>query len=83
MPRQFELRITLLSDAGPGTGEGRAGAIDREVPHDNFGLPVLPGRRLKGLLRESVLQGDLGDLTAALAAEERRQLLEAHAAGGV
>jgi peptide chain release factor 1 len=34
-------------------------------------------------LRESVLQGDLGDLTAALAAEERRQLLEAHAAGGV
>ena len=32
-------------------------------------------------LREAVLQGDLGDLTAALAAEERRQLLEAHAAG--
>jgi peptide chain release factor 1 len=32
-------------------------------------------------LRESVLQGDLGDLTAALAAEERRQLLEASAAG--
>jgi peptide chain release factor 1 len=32
-------------------------------------------------LREAVLQGDLGGLTAALAAEERRQLLEAHAAG--
>jgi len=32
-------------------------------------------------LREAVLQGDLGDLTAALAAEERRQLLESHAAG--
>jgi peptide chain release factor 1 len=34
-------------------------------------------------LRESVLQGDLDDLTSALAAEERRQLMEAHAAGGV
>ena len=32
-------------------------------------------------LRESVLQGDLADLTAALAAEERRQRLEASAAG--
>ncbi len=32
-------------------------------------------------LREAVLQGDLGDLTTALAAEERRQLLEAHASG--
>jgi peptide chain release factor 1 len=32
-------------------------------------------------LRESVLQGDLGDLTAALAAEERRRRLEASAAG--
>jgi peptide chain release factor 1 len=34
-------------------------------------------------LREAVLQGDLADLTAALAAEERRQLLEAHVAGAV
>lgn len=48
----LELRVTLLSDAAPGSGAGGP-LVDRDVVIDEVGLPVLPGRRLKGLLREA------------------------------
>lgn len=53
--KEYRLRLELLSAAAPGSGEGSAGVIDQDVPHDDLGLPVLWGRRMKGLLRESVL----------------------------
>jgi CRISPR-associated protein Csx10 len=53
---QFTLHIKLKSAAAPGSGEGRAGVIDRETVHDDSGLPLLPARRLKGLLREAGLE---------------------------
>ena len=48
----YTLRITLESDATFGRGDGLAGVIDQEVEHDEFGLPYLRGRALKGLLVE-------------------------------
>ncbi len=48
----LELRLELLSDAAPGSGAGGP-LVDREVVTDEHGLPVIPGRRLKGLLREA------------------------------
>ena len=54
MTRSLLLKIELLSDAGPGTGAGHAPAVDRDVPHDSLGVPILPGRRLKGLWKEAV-----------------------------
>lgn len=48
----LHLRIELRTDAAPGTGAGGP-AVDREVPCDDLGVPYLPGRRLKGLLREA------------------------------
>lgn len=48
----LHVRIELRTDAAPGTGTGGPD-VDREVPCDDFGLPYLPGRRLKGLLREA------------------------------
>lgn len=48
----LELRLELLSDAAPGSGAGGP-LVDRDVVVDELGLPVLPGRRLKGLLREA------------------------------
>jgi hypothetical protein len=47
---RFQLRLTLLSDATFGRGDGVAGLIDAEVQHDAAGLPFLGGRTLKGLL---------------------------------
>ena len=46
----YQLRLTLLSDATFGRGDGVAGLVDTEVQHDDVGLPFLAGRTLKGLL---------------------------------
>jgi CRISPR/Cas system CSM-associated protein Csm3 (group 7 of RAMP superfamily) len=48
----LEVRIELLSDTAPGTG-GSGQGVDRDVPADVYGVPYIPGRRLKGLLREA------------------------------
>jgi CRISPR-associated protein Csx10 len=48
----WQLEITLLSAANPGSGEGWAGTIDSDVVFDEFGLPYIPARRIKGILRE-------------------------------
>lgn len=47
--------IELLSDTTFGRGEGTAGAVDVEIEHDAYGLPMLGGKSLRGLLRDSWL----------------------------
>jgi len=49
----MRLKLELLSDAVPGSGEGLAGVIDTEIAQDEYGLPYIPGKRIKGILRES------------------------------
>ena len=49
----YVLEIKLLSPLTSGSGEGRVGLVDRDVVHDDLGLPTFPGRRLKGLWREA------------------------------
>lgn len=44
------LKMRLLSDATFGRGDGVAGLVDAEVQHDEYGLPYLGGKTLKGLL---------------------------------
>ena len=51
----MKLTVRLESYALCGSGEG-AGLIDSDIVHDRHGIPYLPGRRLKGLLRESALE---------------------------
>lgn len=46
----YQLRLTLLSDATFGRGDGVAGLVDVEVQHDRVGTPFVAGRTLKGLL---------------------------------
>lgn len=48
----YTLYIKLESDATFGRGDGLAGVVDQEVEHDEYGLPFLRGRTLKGLLVE-------------------------------
>jgi len=47
---EFWLKIKLLSDATFGRGDGVAGLVDAEVQHDEYGLPFLGGKTIKGLL---------------------------------
>lgn len=50
---EYILQITLQSPLTSAAGEGRVGVVDRDVAFDDLGLPLLPGRRLKGLWREA------------------------------
>lgn len=47
--------IELLSDTTFGRGEGTPGVVDVEIDHDAYGLPILGGKSLRGLLRDSWL----------------------------
>jgi len=47
---EYALQITLLSDATFGRGDGVVGLVNQEVEHDSYGLPIVHGRTLKGLL---------------------------------
>ena len=49
----YALQITLQSPLTSASGEGRVGLVDRDIAYDDLGLPILPGRRLKGLWREA------------------------------
>lgn len=59
-----KILLTLKSAATFGRGDGLAGAVDREIEHDENGFPFLRGKTLKGLLAESAenvafaLEGD-------------------------
>ncbi|MDE0553613.1 MAG: RAMP superfamily CRISPR-associated protein, partial [Candidatus Poribacteria bacterium] len=48
----YVLEIALKSPLTSAAGEGRVGLVDRDVAFDEMGLPILTGRRLKGLWRE-------------------------------
>lgn len=53
MPEEYKLVVELLSDALPGSGEGFGAIIDQDVVFDELGIPYIPGKRIKGLLRDS------------------------------
>ena len=69
----YVLEITLLSPLTSAAGEGRIGLVDCDVAYDDTGLPILPGRRLKGLWREA--HRDVVD-AARLCGQERRSAAE-------
>jgi CRISPR/Cas system CSM-associated protein Csm3 (group 7 of RAMP superfamily) len=50
------MKFTLKSDACFSRGDGTAGEVDIEVQHDQYGLPYLNGRALKGLLHEEAAE---------------------------
>ena len=51
----MNLTVKLKSYTLCGSGEGR-GLIDSDIVFDRHGIPFIPGRRVKGLLRESALE---------------------------
>ena len=50
---KYYLEIKLISPLTSAAGEGRVGVVDTDIAFDDLGLPILPGRRLKGLWREA------------------------------
>lgn len=52
MDKNITFDILLLSDTCCGNGTGNGSSVDVCACFDESGLPIIPGRRLKGLLRE-------------------------------
>ncbi len=53
--RPESIVIELLSDTTFGCGEGTPGVVDMEIEHDQYGIPMIRGKTLRGLLRDSWL----------------------------
>jgi len=49
----MKLIMELKSDALPGSGEGLTGIIDTDINYDDYGIPYIPAKRVKGILKES------------------------------
>lgn len=50
----YQLKIDIQSYWHPGTGSGRGSDVDAVTHRDRDGLPLLPGKTLKGILRDAV-----------------------------
>lgn len=50
----YQLKIDIQSYWHPGTGSGRGSDVDAVTHRDAEGLPCLPGKSLKGILRDAV-----------------------------
>jgi len=46
------MKIVLLSDTLIGSAEGCGATIDKDSVFDEVGLPIIPGKRIRGLLKE-------------------------------
>ncbi|WP_066635763.1 RAMP superfamily CRISPR-associated protein [Desulfolucanica intricata] len=53
---EFQIKMEIKSPTLLGSGEGLGSIIDTDIVYDNYGLPYIPARRLKGLLRESAIE---------------------------
>lgn len=71
------LKITLHSDLCMSSGYSWAGAIDSDICYDEYGLPYIPARRLKGSMREAA------SLYRVLSETEAEKLFGRSRAGGV
>lgn len=71
----YFLRIELLSDTCFSRGDGVAGYVDIEIKHDQYGMPYVDGRTLKGLL--SAACGEILDALALSASAAHDSMAKA------
>ncbi len=65
------IRVTLLSDLCVSSGNSFGNLVDSDYCTDSKGLPIIPGRRLKGCLRQAA---DLLVTTGLISDDERKAL---------
>lgn len=52
--KHWIMYIKALTDTMPGSGESVPGVIDSDIRYDDFGLPCMSAKTMKGLLREQM-----------------------------
>ncbi len=50
---KYKMKIEILTDTLIGSGEGFGTVIDTDIVFDDIGIPYIPSKRMKGLLRDS------------------------------
>lgn len=58
----YQLKFDIHSFWRAGTGRGGGALLDELVHKDAYGLPCLPGRTVKGLLRDAVYRAEMWGL---------------------
>jgi CRISPR-associated protein Csx10 len=53
---EYKIWVKALSPMLLASGEGWGPVIDTDITYENWGIPIFPARRLKGLLRESAVE---------------------------
>ena len=56
-----KLLLTLRSDLCAGSGKGYSSIIDTDINYDSCGVPFIPARRIKGVLREAATLADINE----------------------
>lgn len=54
----YQIKFNIHSYWRAGTGRGGGAVLDEVVHKDTYGLPCLPGRTVKGLLRDAVYRAE-------------------------
>ena len=52
----MQIELKLLSDTCATSGLGAFGGVDTDIAIDEYGLPIIPAKRLKGCLREEGIE---------------------------
>ncbi|MBD3161181.1 MAG: hypothetical protein GF355_04830 [Candidatus Eisenbacteria bacterium] len=63
--RELTIKIEILDYWHSGTGRGRGPVLDAEASRTPAGLPYLPGKTVRGLVREGVQQAEDARLVPA------------------
>jgi CRISPR-associated protein Csx10 len=53
--QKYTMQILLLSESLIGNSEGYGAIIDKDSVFDEVGLPIIPGKRIKGILKEQAV----------------------------
>jgi CRISPR-associated protein Csx10 len=62
---RMKIRIELLSDLCTYSGETYNSLVDMDVIYDEYGIPYIPAKRIKGCIREAALEmQELGVISA-------------------
>jgi CRISPR/Cas system CSM-associated protein Csm3 (group 7 of RAMP superfamily) len=56
MSDTYSYQLLLLSDTLPASGNSSQQIIDTDVITDQYGVPLIPAKRIKGVLREAALE---------------------------
>ena len=52
----MKIRIELLSDLCTTSGETYNSLVDTDITYDEYGIPYIPAKRIKGCIREAALE---------------------------